>query len=100
MFLLALVTHIAFTNFFHNEQYSVISFYSILQCAMEMDNHRKRSKGRPKTTWRRSIMAELSDMGLIMGEVQVIAQDRKRWRNNIVAYIPHGDDEDKQVIPI
>ena len=48
----------------------------------------KRSKGRPKTTWRRSIIAELSNVGLTMGETEVIAQDRKRWRNDIVALCP------------
>ena len=45
----------------------------------------KGSTGRPKTTWRRYIIAELSDMGLTMGEAEVIAKDRKRWRNDIVA---------------
>ena len=34
-----------------------------------------------------SIIAELSDMGLTMGEAEVIAQDRKRWRNDSVALI-------------
>ena len=48
----------------------------------------KISKGRSKTTWRRSIKAELSNMGLTMGEAEVIAQDRKRWRNDIVALGP------------
>ena len=52
---------------------------------------RKRSKGRPKITRRRSIIAELSDMGLTMGETQVIVQDRKKWRH----CGPHGDEEDK-----
>ena len=31
---------------------------------------------------------ELSDMGLTMGEAQVIAQDRHRWRRDIVALCP------------
>ena len=44
----------------------------------EMDTHRKRSKDRPQTTWRRSIIAELSNMDLTMGEAEVIAQDRKK----------------------
>ena len=48
----------------------------------------KRSKGLPKTTWRRSIIAELSNMGLTMGEAEVIAQNRKRWRNDIVSLCP------------
>ena len=38
----------------------------------------KRNRGRPKTTWRRTITTELSDIGLTMGEAQVIAQDRHR----------------------
>ena len=49
---------------------------------------RKRSNGRPKTTWRRYITAELSDMGLTIGQTEVIAQDRKRWRNYFVALCP------------
>ena len=53
------------------------------------------SKGRPKTTWRRSIIAELSDVGLTMGEAQGIAQDRNMCRHDNVAYVPHRDEEDK-----
>ena len=45
-------------------------------------------RGRPKTTWRRTITTELSDMGLTMGEAQMIAQDRHRWRRDIVALCP------------
>ena len=48
----------------------------------------KRNRGRPKTTWRRTITTELSDMGLTMGDAQVIAQDRHRWRRDIVALCP------------
>ena len=33
-------------------------------------------------------MVELSDMGLTLGEAQVIAQDCKMWRNNIMALGP------------
>ena len=44
----------------------------------------KRLNHRPKTTLRRSIIAELSDMSLTLGEAQLIAQDRKRWRNDIL----------------
>ena len=54
----------------------------------EMDANRKRNRGRPKTTWRRTITTELSDMGLTMGEAQMIAQDRHRWRRDIVALCP------------
>ena len=40
------------------------------------------------TVWRRTITTELSDIGLTMGEAQVIAQDRHRWRRDIVALCP------------
>ena len=43
----------------------------------------KRNRGRPKTTWKRTISTELSDMGLTMGEAQVNAQDRHSWRRDI-----------------
>ena len=51
-----------------------------------------RSNGRPNTIWIRYVTSELSDTGLTMWEAEVIPQDRKRWRNDIV---PHGDEEDK-----
>ena len=51
----------------------------------------KRSKGRLNTTWRRSIIAKLSDMG-----DQGKAQNRKSWRNDIVALCPTRDELDKQ----
>ena len=35
-----------------------------------------------------TITTELSDMGLTMGEAQMIAQDRHRWRRDIVALCP------------
>ena len=40
----------------------------------------RRKRGRPKTTWRRTVMAELEEAGLTWGEAQCVAQDRKRWR--------------------
>ena len=62
--------------------------YSIPKVALRWTPTGKRNRGRPKTTWRRTITTELSDMGLTMGEAQVIAQDRHRWRRDIVALCP------------
>lgn len=36
----------------------------------------KRKRGRPKTTWRRTMTKELGELGLTRGEVQATAQDR------------------------
>ena len=60
----------------------------ILKVALRWTHTGKISKARPKTTWRRSIIAELSNIGLTMGEAEVIAQNRKRWINDIVALCP------------
>ena len=60
----------------------------IPRIALRWTPTRKRSKGRPKTIYGEDhllFIAELSDMGLTMGEAQVIAQNRKRWGNDIVA---------------
>ena len=46
----------------------------------------KRKKGRPKTTWRRTVEKERRDAGWgSWNEVRVIASDRKRWRRTVEA---------------
>ena len=56
----------------------------------------RRKPGRPKTTWRKTVMTELQDMGLSWGEAQAEAKDRTLWRNMVVvALCPTGDEEDK-----
>ena len=65
----------------------------------EMDTHRKtiKSKGRPKTAWIRSVIAELFNMALTIGVGgEVIAQDRKGGEMTLWPYVPHGDEENKQ----
>ena len=55
----------------------------------------RRKPGRPKTTQRKTEMAELHDVGLSWGEAQAAAKDRTLWRNVVVALYPTGDEEDK-----
>ena len=50
----------------------------------------KRKPGRPKTTWRRPVMAELSEVKLTSGEAQHAAQNRAKWKEIVVAYVPQG----------
>ena len=55
----------------------------------------KRQRGRPKMTWRQTVIAELTDMGLSWGEAQASAKDRTLWRKIVVALCPTGDEEEK-----
>ena len=40
----------------------------------------KRERGRPVTTWRRTIQQDLQDMGISWEESKTIAADRSNWR--------------------
>ena len=55
----------------------------------------KRKRGRPKTTWRRTVAAELKEVNLTWGEALHAAQDRTRWRQIVEALCPTRDEEDK-----
>ena len=46
----------------------------------------KRNRGKPRTTWRRSIEAELKKMRLTWGEAEVLAKDRNTWRNTVAEF--------------
>ena len=55
----------------------------------------KRKRGRPKTTWRKTVETELSEMGLSWGETQAIAKDETRWKRDIIAApCPTGGNKD------
>ncbi len=54
----------------------------------------KRKPGRPKTTWRRTVVAELATMNLSWGQAQHAAKDRDRWRELTKALCPTRDEED------
>ena len=68
---------------------------SIPKVALRWKPTGKRNRGRPKTTRRRTITTELSDMGLTMGEARVIAQDVIGGEETLWIYVPHWDKEDK-----
>ena len=59
--------------------------YSIPKVALRWTPTGKRNRGRPKTTWGRTIT---TNHIIIMGEPQVIAHDQHRWRRDIVALCP------------
>ena len=45
----------------------------------------KRKKGRPKATWRSTVVNELKEMGLTWGEAKCAANDRDGWRMRVEA---------------
>ena len=49
---------------------------------------------RPKTTWRQTLLVDLSDIKLTWGEALHVAQNGDKWRGNFVALCPKGDEED------
>ncbi|KAG7301472.1 hypothetical protein JYU34_014438 [Plutella xylostella] len=48
----------------------------------------KRKRGRPKTTWRRSVENEAKVVGMKWEDLAAAAQDRARWRNLLKALCP------------
>ncbi|RUS77031.1 hypothetical protein EGW08_015211 [Elysia chlorotica] len=52
------------------------------------EGHRKR--GRPKTTWRRTVEAEAAAMGQSWGTLRMLAQNRERWKEFVAALIANG----------
>ena len=52
----------------------------------------KRKPGRPRTTWRRTILAELEELGYSLGEAQHLAQDRAKWKQLVMALCPTGGE--------
>ena len=54
----------------------------------------KRSRGRPRETWRRTIEGDLKKMGKTWKEVEKIAANRNKWRGLVSALGANGCEED------
>lgn len=52
---------------------------------------------RPKTTWRRTVIAELQGMGLTWCDAQHVAHDRIKWRMVVAALRPSRDEDDSTI---
>ena len=65
---------------------------SIPKVALRWTPPGRRKPGQPKTTWRKTVMEELEEIGLSWGEAQTAAKDRTLWRNIVVALCPTGDE--------
>ena len=58
---------------------------SIPKIAMRWTPPGKRSRGRPKETWRRSVEKEMKEIGWTWGQINQMASDRQRWRSSVKA---------------
>ena len=56
----------------------------------------KRSRGRPRETWRRTIEGDLKKTGETWKEVEKIAADRNKWRGLVSALCATGHEEDRK----
>ena len=55
----------------------------------------RRNRGRPKTTWTRSVETELKEINLTWGEAEKIAKNWEEWKEIVrAALCPTRDKED------
>ena len=58
---------------------------SIVRTALHWTPEGKRKKGRPKTTWRRTVESEMKAMKQTWGPLTKLAQTRSEWRSFVAA---------------
>jgi len=57
----------------------------ITRQALEWNPQGKRSRGRPKNTWRRTVLEEAKGVKKTGAEIKCVAENRVRWRNLVDA---------------
>ena len=62
---------------------------SIPRSALDWNPQGKRKRGRPTSTWRRTLNTELKTIHMSWGEAKKLAHDRDRWRNAVEALCSH-----------
>ena len=64
------------------------------QGCTKMNSSRKKPRGRPRETWRRSISREMTAKGWSWGQVERWAADREHWRTLVMAFRANQPEED------
>jgi len=57
-------------------------------------NHQGKRRGRPTTTWRRTINAELKMCNITWSDAKRAAMNRRRWRTDVDALCPTRGQQD------
>jgi hypothetical protein len=68
---------------------------AVERIALDWNPQGTRKRGRPKKTWRRSIMEEAQGEGRTWREVKRLAADRSRWKNFVEALCSYTGDNRK-----
>lgn len=68
---------------------------SITKTALRWTPQGKRPRGRPKTTWLRTIENELKDLKMTWGEAETMAKNRTEWRGLVLTLCSDRSEEDK-----
>ena len=63
---------------------------NITRVALHWTPEGRRKRGRPKTTWRRTVEGELKKLKHSWGTAQKLAQDRQKWRTFVAALHANG----------
>ncbi|XP_078320133.1 putative amine oxidase [copper-containing] [Crassostrea virginica] len=71
---------------------------SIPKIALRWTPAGKRPRGRPKTTWRKTIENELKSLNLTWGEAEARAKNRAEWRHLVLTLCSNGSEEDRSRI--
>ena len=66
-------------------------FANVTRHALRWTPQGKRNRGRPKTTWRRSIDAEVKQTGMSWNQLEKMAKDRGRWRSLVDDLCSNGN---------
>jgi len=67
---------------------------NVTRQALEWNPQGKRKRGRPKQTWRRSLMQELAPVHLTWETIKRTSKDRKKWRTTVEALCSTRGGED------
>jgi hypothetical protein len=68
---------------------------AVERIALDWNPQGRRKRGRPKKTWRKSIMEEAQREGRTWREVKRLAADRSRWKSFVAAFCSYTGDNRK-----
>jgi hypothetical protein len=68
---------------------------AVERIALDRNPQGTRKRGRPKKTWRRSVMVEALRVGRTWREVKRLAADRSRWKSFVEALCSYTGDNRK-----
>ena len=59
--------------------------FCVTDCVNDLTPEGKRSRGRPKTTWRRTVEKRLRGLNYSWSTIEKLAKDRQGWKDFVAA---------------